>query len=210
MSIDLPPGDNPEDNQPAHMVSPIRKTGTKVKVEDSIGNDAPSVGLRKHNYYNAKNASSFLALIDKWRKMQFADCNLSAAALGLSPDSLRMKLTCAKLFALEHMEMNEDIRRTVCRFEMSMTSSGIVIRLNEKEGMAEYADVLMPGKTMVDPCEEFTKWLDSNPPPRKMFVLRDLSLTAGQLEWFRQTCAQIKNDYDADVTKNQVVVIRMV
>lgn len=214
MSIDLPPGDNPEDNQPAHSLpnaGPIRKSGTSVRVvANDEGDDVPlATGLRKHNYYNPKNAASFIALIDGWRKMQFADCNISATALGLSPDSLRMKLTCAKLYALEQMQLDEEMRRSIYKFEMSITTSGVVIRMGSKDGPTDYLAALKLGRTEKDPCEEFTKWLDSNPRPRTMFTLRDLSLTNGQLEWFRQTCAQIKKDYEADITQTQVVIIRL-
>jgi hypothetical protein len=174
------------------------------------GEEVPLVtGLRKHNYYNAKNAASFIALIIGWQKMQFADCNLSAAALGLSPDSLRMKLTCAKIYALEHMSLDEDTRRAIIKFEMSITTSGVIIRMGTKEGQMDYLDALKMGKSILDPCEEFSKWLESNPRPRTMFTLRDLHLSAGQLEWFRQTVAQIKKDYEADITQQQVVIIRL-
>ena len=209
--IDMPPGDSPTDNaEPSSdgiVIGEIRRTGKKIALEDVA--EMAASGLRRHNYYNRKNAEAFIELVEKWHATHYEDCYLPASALGLSPDSLRVKLNCARAFVVDNMKSLDDIWDIARRCEIRLTNLGVVMRLSAKLGKLDFADVMKPGDGPVDPIAEAMKFLESKPRGGALFTLKELNLSPAQQEWFKQTLAQVKGEFAGDYNRNQVVIVKL-
>jgi len=193
----------PEDNEPL-------KTRHIIPMEDD--ETVPRTKLRQHNYYNERNAIQFLEMIKKWGELMHQDCYLAPAAFNMSKNSLRLKLTCARMFIVDNMsKILDDVTLSLVeRCSFRMAESAIILRLKVDSTNTTFSNALQPTTLLpANPCDQFTKWLKTNPQPRQMFILKGLKLTEADMTWFKQILAQLKTDYEGEVNEQQVVVIKM-
>jgi len=221
----IPPSPDNEPNEPpihtggdeAEITLPVNPPKLRTGFKGSPFGDEPDneklKGLRSHSYYNEKNAQSYLLLMEEWRKASFIDSQISAKALGLKTDSLRMKLVCARLFALDNLPLAPEIREAITRNSFKEKHGVIIMTLGRlASSEREFTEAFKPlsEEPPEDPITAFSRWLQRDGLiPRALFTLKEVDLTPAQQEWFRQALARLKDNYEGDVQRNQIVVIRL-